>query len=121
MDRSYFLTQLNRRGIKLAEGPQSYVLGTISTGRLMRMAGAEDGASEFKCFELMEQGVSLPSDSTLETAFGLFESGKIEIIPIVSKMQTEEDQVELLGALFYVDALRAYNRALAEIAREEHS
>ncbi len=36
-------------------------------------------------------------------------------------MQTEEDQVELLGALFYVDALRAYNRALAEIAREEHS
>jgi len=121
VDRSYFLTQLSRRGVNLAEGPQSYLLRTISTGRLMRVAGAEDGASEMRCYELMEQGVSLPSDATLDLAFAMFDNSKIDIIPILSQAETEESDPELLGALFYVDALRAYNRALAEVAREEHS
>ncbi len=121
VDRSYFLTLLKRRGVRLAEGPQSYVLATISTGRLMRAHGAEDGASETRCFELMEQGMSLPADATLERAFALFDSGNIEIIPIVEPSEDEDTQADLLGALFYIDALRAYNRALAEIAREEHS
>ncbi len=120
VNRSYFLTQLRRRGVRLAEGPQSYLLGTISTGRLMRANGSEDGASETRCYELMEQGVSLPTDATLELAFGLFDNGKIEIIPIVEYAEPDSPP-ELLGALFYTDALRAYNRALAEIAREEHS
>ncbi len=119
VDRSYFLTLLKRRGVRLAEGPQSYVLGTISCGRLMRPHGAEDGASETRCFELMEQGLSLPPKATLDRAFALFDNGKIEIIPIVDP--ADEDSPELLGALFYIDALRAYNRALAEIAREEHA
>ena len=121
VDRSYFLTQLKRRGVKLAEGPQSYLLATISTGRLMRVIGAEDGPSETRCFELMEHGVSLPSDATLESAFDQFQNGKIEMIPIVEPPKKEGSAPEILGALFYVDALRAYNRALAEIAREEHS
>ena len=120
VDRSYFLTQLKRRGIKLSEGPQAYVLGTISAGRVMRPHGAEDGASETRCLELLEQGVSLTSDATLERAFALFDNGKSEIIPIVEAGDGESPP-GLLGALFYVDALKAYNRALAEIAREEHS
>ncbi len=120
VDRSYFLTLLKRRGVLLSEGPQSYVLSTISTGRLMRAHGAEDGASDMRCFELMEQGLSLPPDATLDRAFALFDNGKIEIIPIVETTENE-DVPDLLGALFYIDALRAYNRALAEIAREEHS
>ncbi len=120
VSRSYFLTLLKRRGIKLADGPQNYVLSTISTGRLMRMHGAEDGASETRCYELLEQGVSLPSDATLEAAFGLFNNGKIEIIPIVAPHEGGAPP-DILGALFYIDALRAYNRALSEIAREEHS
>ena len=120
VNRSYFLTQLQRRGVRLSEGPQNYVLSTISTGRLMRAHGAEDGASETKCLELMEQGVSLPADATLEQAFALFDNGKNDIIPIINTPESE-NAPDLLGALFYVDALRAYNRALAAIAREEHS
>lgn len=120
VDRSYFLTQLRRRGIKLAEGPQSYVLGTISTGRLMRVLGSEDGPGETRCLDLMEQGLSLPSDATLELAFGIFDNGKIDFIPIVAVTKGQEPP-ELLGGLYYIDALKAYNRALAEIAREEHS
>ena len=120
VDRSYFLTLLKRRGVRLAEGPQSYVLATISSGRLMRPHGGVDGASESRCFELMAQGVSLPPKATLERAFALFDNGKIEIIPIIDPTD-EAHSPEILGALFYIDALRAYNRALAEIAQEEHA
>jgi len=121
VDRSYFLTQLRRRGVRLAEGPQSYVLGTISCGRLMRAHGAEDGASETRCFELTEQGLSLPPDATLDRAIAMFENSNIDIIPIVESAKEENTSPDLLGALFYIDALKAYNRALAEIAREEHA
>jgi len=120
VDRSYFLTLLKRRGVRLADGPQNYLLGTISCGRLMRPLGAEDGASETRLFELVEQGLSLTPDATLDRAFAQFDNGKIEIIPIVEAIK-EDAHPELLGALFYIDALRAYNRALAEIAQEEHA
>ncbi len=120
VDRSFFLTLLKRRGVRLADGPQNYLLGTISAGRLMRALGAEDGASETRCLELVEQGHSLSPEATLERAFALFDNGKIEFIPIIEPTE-EGASPEILGALFYIDALRAYNRALAEIAREEHA
>ena len=87
----------------------------------MRPYGAEDGASETRCFELTEQGLSLPPDATLELAFAMFENSKLDIIPIVAPSEDESAPPDLLGALFYIDALKAYNRALAEIAREEHA
>ena len=34
--RSFFLTQLRRRGIRLAAGPQAYLLGMFRVSRLMR-------------------------------------------------------------------------------------
>ncbi|MBL4807160.1 MAG: chloride channel protein [Rhodobacteraceae bacterium] len=118
VDRSFFLTQLERRGVHLADGPQAYLLATISTGRLMRVDGAENGASGTRCQELIDQGVFLPSDASLEQAMPMFENGT-DLIPIV-QMQ-DDGTPDLLGALFYIDALKAYNRALAETAREEHS
>ncbi len=118
VDRSFFLTLLERRGVHLADGPQAYLLATISTGRLMRIIGAENGASGVQCQELVDQGVFLTSDSNLEHAMPMFETGSSEIIPIID---ADSATPEILGALFYVDALKAYNRALAETAREEHS
>lgn len=120
MDRSFFLTSLKRHGVRLADGPQNYVLGTIHAGRLMRAHGAEDGASETLCFDLVAQGLFLEADATMERAFALFDNGKLDIIPIIEPREDEESP-DLLGALFYVDALRAYNRALTDIAREEHA
>lgn len=116
VDRSFFLTLLERRGVHLADGPQAYLLATISTGRLMRVMGAENGASGMQCQELIDQGVFLGSDANLEQAMPMFETG-VEMIPIVEEGETPE----ILGALFHIDALKAYNRALAETAREEHS
>ena len=49
----------------------------------------------------------------------VFEQSGAAYIPVVA-LQADAPP-ELLGALFYVDALKAYNRALAETAAEEHS
>lgn len=42
------------------------------------------------------------------------------MIPVVQPTG-DDNPPELLGAIFHVDALKAYNRALAEVTREEHS
>ncbi|MDF2232154.1 chloride channel protein [Albimonas sp. CAU 1670] len=120
VDKSFFLSLLESRNVHLAEGPQSWLPGTISVGHVMRVRGADDGAPDGMCWDLVEQGASLTLFDTLEQALPLFERrGAGPFIPVVS---TEEgDRRELLGAVFHVDALRAYNRALVEAHREEHS
>jgi len=118
VDRSFFLSVLERRGVHLADGPQAYLLATISTGRLMRLVGAENGPSDLRCQDLIAQGVYLQSDASLEQALPMFDRGSCELIPIV---EITDGDPHLLGALYHIDALKAYNRALAECAREEHS
>ncbi|MEL6584707.1 MAG: chloride channel protein [Pseudomonadota bacterium] len=119
VDKSFFLTQIERRGVHLAAGPQAYLLGTIRAGDLMRYRGAENGASDTQCWDLIEQGAFIEQNSTLEDAMPLFERYGATAIPVVKRH--EQGSPELLGALFHVDALKAYNRALAETAEEEHS
>ena len=50
----------------------------------------------------------------------MFDRSGIEYIPVVS-LSGENAAPELCGALFHVDALKAYNRALAATAAEEQS
>ncbi|MFQ5624523.1 MAG: chloride channel protein [Paracoccaceae bacterium] len=120
VDRSFFLTQIERSGTHVAAGPQEYLPATIRVGRLMRAPGAEDGASETLCRELVDRGVMLESDDTLETALPIFERSRLDAVPVVERAGGS-DAIRIIGALFHVDALIAYNRALAECAREEHS
>jgi CIC family chloride channel protein len=49
----------------------------------------------------------------------VFERARVPFVPVVTRA-SEESAPELVGALFHVDALRAYNRALAAVSREEH-
>lgn len=120
VNRSFFLTQIERRGSHVAAGPQEYLLAMIRVGHLMRQRGAEDGASDTLCQDLVDQGAVLKVGDTLEVAMPMFETSRMEFIPVVES--TDDNAApELLGALFYVDALKSFNRALAETAREEHS
>ena len=120
VDRSFFLTQLERAGRHVAAGPQDYVLCTITVGSLMRPRGAENGASDTQSWSLVEQGAFITRGDTLETALPMFDRIKGGMIPVVQP-SGDNAPPELLGALFHIDALRAYNRALAEVTREEHS
>ena len=120
VDRSFFLTQLERRNIHLAAGPQAYLLATVRVAGIMRAADAPNAAPEEICWELIEQGVYVDGNATLEMVMPIFESAGALFIPVVT-LKGEGDPPELWGAVFQVDALKAFNRALAATAAEEHS
>lgn len=119
VDRSFFLTQLERRGIHLAAGPQAYLLAMFRVGSVMRRMDHERAAHPDACWDMIGEGVYIDTNATLESAMPMFESG-VRFIPVVT-LSADAAPPELQGALFHVDALKVYNRALAATAAEEHS
>ncbi|WP_461306576.1 chloride channel protein [Albidovulum sp.] len=120
VDHSFFLTQLERRGIHLAAGPQAYLGETIRLGSILRPPDHPRPAPEDACRALIEEGVVLGAGQTLEAALRLFERTGAEFIPVTQPAGSGGEAV-LVGAVFQTDALKAYARALADAAAEEHS
>ena len=118
VDRSFFLTQLERRNIHLAAGPQAYLLAMFRVTSVMRKV--EDGLDEDACWEMISEGIYVDGNATLEAALPIFDKSGVDFIPVVT-LSGEGQAPELWGALYHVDALKAYNRALATTAAEEHS
>ncbi|MGV6812855.1 MAG: chloride channel protein [Brevirhabdus sp.] len=120
VDRSFFLTQLERRNVHLAAGPQAYLLSMFRVAKVMRPCEASNAANSDACWELIEQGIYIDGNATLEAAMPVFDKANLDFIPVVT-LGGEDQPPELWGALFHVDALKAFNRALANTAAEEHS
>ncbi len=120
VDRSFFLTQLERRGIHLAAGPQAYLLAMLRAGAVMRPVTDPRCAEEGPCREMVAQGLCIEASATLEAAMPIFDRAEVDFVPVILR-STDETPPEILGALYQVDALKAYNRALAATAAEEHS
>jgi len=120
VDRSFFLTQLERRNIHLAAGPQAYLLATFRVASVMRKMDHPKGAKAEDCWDLVEDGLYIDGNATLESAMPVFDRTGATFLPVVT-LGGEGDPPELWGALFQVDALQAFNRALAATAEEEHS
>ena len=118
VDRSFFLTQLERRNIHLAAGPQAYLLAMFRVAGVMRKS--EDGIDEDACWEKISEGIYVDGNATLEASMPIFDKSGVDFIPVVT-LSGEDQAPELWGALYQVDALKAYNRALAATAAEEHS
>ncbi len=117
IERSYFHWRLGNRGLHLGDGPQRYLLDTMTVASYMLPRGAEGSPSETQAWDLVEQGVSLDLGDTMQTALSMF-SKKLDYIPVVER--TEGGGRTIIGVLFHIDALRAYNRALVEAHEEEH-
>lgn len=120
VDRSFFLTQLERRNIHLAAGPQAYLLAMFRVGLVMRPMDHENAAPHEQLLTLIEQGIYTDTNATLERALPIFERTGLDFVPVV-KLAPGDGPPALEGALFHVDALKAYNSALAATAAEEHS
>ena len=120
VDRSFFLTQLERRGVHLAAGPQAYLLAMFRVSSVMRRPDDPRAADEDRCWEMIGEGIYVDLSATLEVALPIFDRTMVPFIPVVT-LTGENAAPELQGALFHVDALKAYNRALAATAAEEHS
>ena len=119
--RSFFLTQLERRGIHLAAGPQAWLLAMLRAASVMRMAGELTEAEVDICDRLIAEGLSVAGGDTLEAAMAIFERDEgLTFVPVVSGLE-EDGAPALIGALYHLDALKAYTRALAATAAEEHS
>ncbi len=120
VDRSFFLTQLERRNVHLAAGPQAYLLAMFRVQGVMRKPNDANAADEEACLTMIEQGLFVQVQATLETALPLFDKSGVAYLPVV-RLDGKDATPVLQGALFHVDALKAYNRALAATAEEEHS
>ncbi len=120
VDRSFFLTQLERRNIHLAAGPQAYLLSMFRVASIMRPVEEGGSVDADACWELVEQGIYVDGNATLESVMPIFEQSNAIFVPVVT-LSGEDAPPELWGAIYQVDALRAYNRALAATAAEEHS
>ncbi len=118
--RSYFLTLLERRNVHLSAGPQAYLLSTLRVAGLMRAKDAPKAADPEKCWELIADGTYVDGNTSLEAVMPMFDANNVDFIPVVT-LGGEGDPPQLWGALFHVDALKAYNKALAAAAAEEHS
>jgi len=121
VDRSFFLTQLEHRNVHLAAGPQAYLLATVRVGRIMRPLGHAHAPPEDELWDMIADGKFLSASATLEEALPILDRGAGGgFMPVVSP-GSARTAPKLLGAVTHVDALKAYNRALAAIAAEEHS
>ena len=119
VDRSYFLTQLERRNVHLSKGPQAYLLSLYRVANVMRRPDDPRPADDDALWAAIEDGIWVDPNATLETAMPIFEETRRSFLPVLS-VGNEGEPPRIHGALFHVDALRAYNRALAATAAEEH-
>ncbi|PRZ48387.1 chloride channel protein [Tritonibacter scottomollicae] len=121
VDRSFFLTQLEKRNLRCSAGPQAYLLGTLLVGKVMRPLSASDPES---AQALMDEGIAISPLATLEAALPIFDRAGVEFIPVVEEEErseeTGEPQLTLIGVIHHLDALKAYNRALVASSAEEH-
>ena len=119
VERSFFLSQLEQRNIHLAAGPQAYLLGMFQVSAVMRGESHPEAPDKDTAHALIKKTVWLEPQSTLEVAMPIFEKTGVDFIPVVRFSGPDKSPV-LIGTLFQVDALLAYNRALAATAAEEH-
>ena len=117
VDRSFFLTQLEKRNIRCAAGPQAYLLALLKANAVMRPLESPGCASAEECHALLEQGLFLEEGASLEAALPVFDRADVTFLPVVDRSDGTD---HLLGAIYHLDALKAYNRALVAIAAEEH-
>lgn len=117
--RSFFLTQLERLGVHLADGPHNYLLTKYCVSDIMRKSERLKSSTQKRMWKLIEQGIYLDASATLKTAMPMFDHGAQKQIPIVH-LGGQGTATELSGALYYVDALKTYNQALSDASKEEH-
>ncbi len=118
--RSFFLTQLERRGVQMSKGPQAYLLCMFRVANVMRKPDHDRAVPPDDVWEALEAGIYIDPNATLEAAMPMFQETARMWLPVV-RMGEAGEAPQILGTLHHVDALQRYNRALAATAAEEHS
>lgn len=118
--KSFFLAQLSRRNIQIAAGPQAYLLHMFQVQKIMRPMCDCEHLDQETLWDMVSNGHGIRSEATLGDALPQFDGHGCEWLPII-EVNVEDGPPNIIGVLFQVDCLKAYNRALAATAKEEHS
>ena len=119
VDRSFFLTQLERRGLHLAAGPQRYLLAMHKVSSVMKAPEHPKAPRPERIEALLADALFVEPADTLERAMPLFQKSGEDALAVARL--GDGGAPEIVGVLLHVDALRVFNRALAATAAEEHS
>ncbi|WP_127110455.1 chloride channel protein [Pararhodobacter zhoushanensis] len=117
--RSFFLAQLARRDVRIAQGPQEYLLQLVGIAHITKQEGTTGALSPEALDSLLSQGLSIDAESRLKPALRIFE--RTGALHLAVTQHGRDGAVRVVGSLSHVDALRAYTQALAATAAEEHS
>ncbi len=116
MDKSFFLSQLERRGLHIAAGPQAYLLATFKvTSHLSPLRLIEKSVAEYR-----EMGAFVYAHESFEEALPKYEELDVTTLLVLSLPKEKDQQAEAIGQLEYLDVLRIYSHALADTSAEEH-
>ena len=107
---------VGKANIHVAIGPQGYLLELVRTDAIMRPIDEATQAD----WDLVEKGLYVSAAGTLNTAMIVLERTRAAYLPVV-KVGGETAPSQIVERLDEVDALRAYNKALSDAAKEEHS
>ncbi|WBU58394.1 chloride channel protein [Paracoccus sediminicola] len=128
LHRSFFLTQLELRGIHVAEGPQVWLPQKMRINSLMRAPDAENAPAPDLVRNLAMSGRTLVDGATLDLALAEFKRLGGAFLPVIRPAEPRPPEAigppappEIIGALYHVDALQALNQALSDNAAEEHA
>jgi CIC family chloride channel protein len=69
---------------------------------------------------MVEEGTFVSEFGTLKGAMPVFQRTHSAVLPVL-RVAGKEQPAQIIGLLYEVDALRAYAKALADTAAEEHS
>ena len=116
--RSFFLEQLARRDVRIAQGPQEYLLQLVGVAHVSCRPGSPGALPQVILDDLARDGMAIDRTALLREALRRFERTGASHLAVTTE---GADGVEVVGCLSHVDALRAFNQALAAIAAEEHS
>lgn len=112
--RSFFLAQLARRGVTIAQGPQEYLQQMLGIAGLLRTPGTPGALEAEALAALAAKGLAVDVGARLKPALRLFDRSGAAHLAVLKDGAP-------IGSLSHVDALRAYAQALAATAAEEHS
>ena len=128
LHRSFFLTQLELRGVHIAEGPQVWLPRKMRINSLIRMPDAENAPAPDLVRNLALSGRALVDGATLDRALSEFRRTGAAFLPVIRPAAPRPPDAigpppppQIIGTLYHVDALQALNQALSATAAEEHA
>ncbi|OSP55008.1 chloride channel protein [Pseudoruegeria sp. SK021] len=120
VERSFFLTQLERRGVRLSAGPQAYLLATVPVSEVLRKRSYPGAPFPPESAALIGAGQSVAPGATLEQAMVLFQPDSADYLPVIAAPAQGVGPPVYVGTLYRADAFMAYANMLAATAAEEH-